>query len=76
MRGKAEMVDLQTLNRQEQLKLLDETHFKSLTLSPYVVTNSPFEDPAETNMDATDVDVIYRKLKNKIETLRILKTVK
>ena len=73
MRGKAEMVDLQTLNRQEQLKLLDETHFKSLTLSPYVVTNSPFEDPAETNMDATDVDVIYRKLKNKIETSKDIK---
>lgn len=73
MRGKAEMVDLQTLNRQEQLKLLDETHFKSLTMSPYVVTNSPFEDPAETEMDATDVDVIYRKLKNKIETSKDIK---
>lgn len=73
MRGKAEMLDLQTLNRQEQLKLLDETHFKSLTMSPYVVINSPFEDPAETEMDATDVDVIYRKLKNKIETSKDIK---
>ncbi len=73
IRGKAEMIDLQTLNRQEQLKLLDETHFKSLTMSPYVVTNSPFEDPAETSMDATDVDVIYRKLKNKIETSKDIK---
>lgn len=73
MRGKAEMIDLQTLNRQEQLKLLDETHFKSLTLSPYVVLHSPFKDPAETEMDATDVDVIYRKLKNKIETAKDIK---
>lgn len=68
MRGKAEMIDLLSLNRKEQLKLLEDTHFKSLTMSPYVVTNSPFEDPAETTMDATDVDVIYRQIKNQIET--------
>ena len=68
IRGKAEMIDLLSLNRKEQLKLLEDTHFKSLTMSPYVVTNSPFEDPAETTMDATDVDVIYRKIKNQIET--------
>ena len=68
IRGKAEMIDLLSLNRKEQLKLLEDTHFKSLTMSPYVVTNSPFEDPAETTMDATDVDVIYRQIKNQIET--------
>ena len=73
MRGKAEMMDLQSLNRQEQLQLLEEVHFKSLTMSPYVVLHSPFEKPNETEMDATDVDVIYRKLKNKIETSKDLK---
>lgn len=73
MRGKAEMMDLQKLNRQEQLQLLDEVHFKSLTMSPYVVLHSPFEKPNETEMDATDVDVIYRKLKNKIETSKDIK---
>lgn len=73
MRGKAEMIDLLSLNRKEQLKLLEDTHFKSLTMSPYVVTNSPFEDPAETTMDATDVDVIYRQIKNQIETSKDIK---
>lgn len=66
LRGKAEMIDLQTLNRQEQELLLKEVHFSSMTDTPYVVTFSPFEDPAETNMGTTDVDKIYRKLANKI----------
>ena len=73
MRGKAEMIDLTLLNRKEQLALANDTHFKDLTASPYVVLQSPFEDPAETEMDATDVDIIYRKLVNKIKTSKDIK---
>ena len=73
LKGKAEMIDLQTLNRKEQEILLKEVHFVSLTDTPYLVTASPFEDPADTEMDIKDVDVIARKLKNKIEQLPIPK---
>ena len=69
LKGKAEMIDLQTLNRKEQEILLKEVHFASMTDTPYVVTASPFEDPVETERDTTDVDVIARKLRSKIEQL-------
>ena len=73
IRGKAEMIDLSTLNRKEQQTLANEVHFKNLTNSPYVILQSPFEDPSETSEDATAVDVIFRKLTNKIASDKDIK---
>lgn len=76
LRGKAEMIDLQTLNRPEQEILFKDVHFTNAGDTPYMHFASPFEDPAEATMRTDDVNKIAVKLKNKIAQLPEVKDYK
>lgn len=67
--GKAEMIDLQTLSREQQEKLLKSVHFTSVQGSPYALMQSPFKEPSSCETDFNDVDKISRKLRDKISQL-------
>lgn len=67
--GKPDMIDLQTLDRDQQERLLKGVHFVSAQDTPYTIMQSPFRDPSSCEMDFNDVDKISRKLRDKISQL-------
>lgn len=69
IKGKAEFIEFEKMNKNEQLELMKQVHFTNLNNSPYVITQSPFETPAETEKDAAAVDEISRKVTWKIKQL-------
>lgn len=67
--GKPDIVDLQKLDRDQQTQLLKGVHFTATEHNPYMIKQSPFEDPDRCEMGMNDVEKISRKLRDKISQL-------